>query len=301
MQSHRAITGTAISLLTLGLWATAYAATSPRVGDKEPTIALPSGKRMRLFPSGHLYPAYIADPHQSAFAVEWQYYTHTDIPATGSDRFGVRLGGRLGLIRVGPEATPDRGWQLSLDAGLDAQFDNTYDQDSIGWEGNYGVLWTARWEGPWAYKLGILHTSSHLGDEYLERTGARRIGYTREELVAGTRWTPDAHWSLYAEGGWAVREGNPDLQKRWRGEAGVEFERPRALWGGRLGWYTAADLSAMQERDWRLDQSVQAGVVVYSAGRPWRVGLAYYDGRPTLGEFFQFTERYVALGGWTEF
>lgn len=280
---------------------TASAAAEPLSGSDAPVVMLPSGRQMQLFPRNHLYPAYIADPHQTGFALEWQRYAHTDIPATSSDRFGVRIGGRLGLIRVGPEGAVNRGWQLSLDAGLDAQFDNQYDQDNIGWDGNYGLLWTARSDSPWSYKLGLLHTSSHLGDEYFERTGTPRIGYTREELVAGARWTPDARLSLYAEGGWAIREGNPDLQERGRTQAGAEFERPRVFWGGRLGWYTAIDLSAMQERDWRIDRSVQAGLVVHNAGRPWRLGLSYYDGRPTLGEFFQFTERYLALGGSTEF
>ena len=281
----------------------ARAAPGPQRGPGAPTpvVGLASGRQLQLFPAGQLYPAYIADPHQTGLAIEWQHYTQTDIPATGSSRIGARIGGRLGLVRVSPAGVEDVGWQLSLDVGIDAQFDNKYDQDNIGWDGNYGLLWTGRWHSPWSFRLGLLHTSSHLGDEYLERTGVQRIGYTREEIVAGTRWAPAPRWSLYAEAGWAARVGNANLQERWRTEAGVEFEHPGAFWQGRLGWYAATDLSAMQERNWRLDRSVQVGVVVHSAGRPWRVGISYYDGRPTLGEFFQATERSLTLGGWTEF
>ena len=52
----------------------------------------------------------------------------------------------------------------------------------------------------------------------------------------------------------------------------------------------------MQERDWRLDTSLQAGIATRSEGRTYRLAIEVHDGRPTVSDFFQFTETSVTLG-----
>ncbi|HET7319629.1 MAG TPA: DUF1207 domain-containing protein, partial [Nitrospirota bacterium] len=81
---------------------------------------------------------------------------------------------------------------------------------------------------------------------------------------------------------------------------GLEYEMPLWLGKNQIGWYGAADFSATEERDWRLDRSLQAGLVTHRAGRTWRFGIEWYNGRPPLGEFFQYTEEYVSLGLWID-
>ena len=51
----------------------------------------------------------------------------------------------------------------------------------------------------------------------------------------------------------------------------------------------------MQERGWRLETAIEAGLVKWTNARAYRVGVNYVDGRPTLGEFYDFSESYLGL------
>lgn len=273
---------------------------SPDDPPDQPVQERDSGRRLLLFPSGSLYKPYIADPHRVGFGLVMHQYIDPDIPDSGSQRATLKAGGRLGLVGWLPK-DPSSGarWQLTLEAGLDAQFDVGFSLDSIGWDGNYGPQLTAIWPSGLSLKTGMLHTSSHVGDEYAERTGRLRIGYTREEIILGLSHTFKRRWRPYAEGGWAYKNSS-DVQAPGRLQAGLEYEVPESLWQKRLGWYWAVDLSAMEERAWSLDVSAQLGVLIVSPGRSWRIGLEYHDGRPALGEFYQRDENYVALGLWLD-
>jgi hypothetical protein len=269
-------------------------------GETTPAIDAGARRTLELFPAGELYPPYLADLHRPGFGLVQVHAASTTVDDAGDRRFDLRLGGSFGLLRLRPRDRPDRGWQLDVVAGFDGQFDVDRSYDNIGWDGNYGLsLVTARDHGL-AFKVGVYHTSSHVGDEYAERTGRRRIGYTREELVAGLSWTPAARWRLYAETGWAYDRRNEELQEPGRLQAGVEHTAPATLWGGRLGWFAAADLSATEERDRSVDASIQAGLLVLSGPRRWRLAAGFYDGRSTLGEFFQDDERFLTLGLWLD-
>jgi len=89
-------------------------------------------------------------------------------------------------------------------------------------------------------------------------------------------------------------------QAPWRAQVGLEWESRPELFGGRAAWYSAVDFSATQERDWRLDTAVQAGIAAKGPGSTWRFGIEYYDGRVPLGEFFQDTESRFTIGLWVD-
>ncbi len=253
-----------------------------------------------FLPPGLLYPPAIADPQRVGFAVEWLSYTDTAIPDSGNSRVALKAGGQFGIVRSGPPGDGERAWQVDVLGGFNAQFDADHSLDNIGWDGRYGLLLTSGQPRMISFKLGVLHDSSHVGDEYMERTGRERIGYTRHELVAGVSVPFGENWRSYAEGGWGYQLGNRGLMKPGRGEAGLEFESCRGTRERCTGWYGAADLSAMEERDWELDLAVQTGFVARSGGRTWRFGVQWYSGRPPIGEFFPYTERYIGLGVWLD-
>ena len=107
-------------------------------------------------------------------------------------------------------------------------------------------------------------------------------------------------WRTYAETGVAYLE-RYEQQESWRVQGGVEYESPQRLWGDRFSWFWASDLSSWQERDWRLDTSFQAGIATHSEGRTYRLGIQVHDGRPTVSDFFQYSETSVTLGIWVDF
>lgn len=312
-------------LLTRGVaaFAALIALAAPAVGQgeavppPEPGREEPSEPRgLRLFPEGVLYPPYVAEIRRPGFGATVLSVAEAAPEGVEDLRFGLKLGGRFGLVRWGPPAT-GRLWQLSLEAGFYGQFDIEHSQDNLGWDGLYGlVLTTAPADGgPAAYSLAIHHISSHVGDEIAERTGRLRIGYTREEVALGVSWRqPEGRgpgrWRLYGEGAWgytlsAEGPAGEELQKPGRVEVGVEYDAPGVLGGrlgtpGRWGWFGALDVNVWEERDWQPSVSVQAGFLVPSGDRRWRLGVAAYDGQLPLGEFFQVDERYVLAGLWLD-
>ena len=259
-----------------------------------------SGERWRFqpIPEGDLYPLYIADPHHSGFMLQLMSFERTEIFDSGKNRFGLKLGGRFGLFRVHPAGAPERGLQVSLEAGFLGQFDRANSQDNIGWDGIYGLIFSLRTSEALAFRFGVHHTSSHVGDEYAERTGRLRINYTREEFLAGISGELGDRWRVYGEAAYGYILRTEPIQEPGRAQLGVEYESAPLLWNNRVGWYATADGSAYEERDWDINVSVQAGFAMRTNERTWRFGVEHYDGRSLIGEFFQDDERYTALGLW---
>ena len=258
------------------------------------------GRRVVLFPVDDPYVESLAGPHRRGFAVTRLYLQDTDVDGAGERFFGLLVGGRFGLFRAHPAGRPERGWQLGIEAGFYGQFDIDNGYDNLGWDGFYGLALTAAPAAGWAVKVAVLHTSSHVGDEYAERTGRRRIGYTREELVVGVSRSLGERWRAQVEAGWAYDLRNEELQEAERLRLAVEYLAPETLWHGRLGWYAAVDASAFAERDWQLDWALDVGLLLSPWPRRWRLGLEVYDGRTPLGEFFQTDQRFVSFGLWLD-
>lgn len=262
-----------------------------------PTFSLGRGHTLIAFPLDDAFPRPLADPHRAGVGLASMRVVSKDIASAGGDRFALKVGGRLGLVRVHTDA---RAWQLNVEGGFNGQFDIDHSEDNVGWDGLYGLTVTTTLRPNVALRVGALHNSAHVGDEYIERTGRPRLGYTREEAVAGISWQIDRRWRTYAEGAHGYTLRNETLQAPGRAQAGLEFETPTYWWAGRLGWYAALDVSAMEERDWRVDTGMNVGFVTHAGERRWRLGIEYYDGRPAMGEFFQHTERHLALGMWLD-
>jgi hypothetical protein len=261
----------------------------------EPAFAQSSGVTWSLFPSGEPFPVYVADPHRPTNAIVPRFYLREDIPDTRTPRMWLSAGGRFGILRIDGRRPGERSWQLGIEAGLDALFDTQNKSDLIGLDGNYGLTMTTASRSSWTFKIAVLHTSAHLGDEYGERTATDRINYTREEVALASAWRFQPQWRLYGEvaTGYVLRS---DDQKPWRMQWGLEYTSTRRLWGGRFAWYSAADFASWAERDWRVDATIQSGIVARSNGRTYRLLLEYLDGRPPIAEFFKDTEASLALG-----
>jgi hypothetical protein len=262
--------------------------------------AVPARSAATLFPEDRLYPYYTADPRSAEFGVAWLEIPDPALADSGSSRLGLKLGGRFGLLRLHPRDRPAAGWQLDIEAGFVGQFDLERSLDNLGWDGTYALLASTRLGGGTSLQLGTKHVSSHVGDEYTERTGRGRLGYTREELTAGIAWSGARGERVYAEAGWDWSPKEPLGQEAGRLQAGGELHRAAFRRWPRLGWYTALNLEATEERGWRRDATLEAGLRVASGARRWRIAVQLYDGRVPLGEFFRSDEGNLALGLWLE-
>lgn len=290
-------------------------ATAESVSDASPP-------HREWLPEGSLYGPYLAEINRPGLGVTVVGVSAGDdggIPDAGDLRFGLKLGGRFGLLRVNPRTEDGRSWQLGLGAGFYGHFDIENSLDNIGWDGLYSLVLSngrASGRGP-AFRIGVQHWSSHVGDEYAERTGRSRIGYTREEVMVGVSWplgptdwsgpgAEDGGWRIYGEAayghvGRAEDAAGEDLQEPGRVQLGIEHESPGSLGEtGRWGWYAAFDASAYQERDWEPNLTLSLGLLADRGERRWRTGVTVYDGRTPIGEFFRRDETYAVLGLWLD-
>ena len=286
-------------LLQIILCATAAEAQSAGDQQRPPTLTHSSGTTFRLFPSGDVYAVYVADPHRATNTLTAHVLPRVRIEDTSSPRIGLGAGGRFGMLRIDSAKPGGRTWQISIDAGLDAVFDSDNKQDAIGWDGNYGLTVTTASGAPLAFKFALLHQSSHLGDEYVARTGRERLNYTREEFALGVSARLAPRWRAYGETGVAY-VGRYEGQEPWRAQGGLEFESRPVVFGGRFAWYGAADFSGWEERGWRLDTALRGGIVTRTEGRTYRIGMGWTDGPPLLGEFFQTSEGWFTFGLWID-
>jgi hypothetical protein len=289
----------ALLFLVLPLAANSHSGTDEGHGV---SFSLGESWRGVISPGGSLYPLYIANPIRPTMAFNRVAVSDSGIAEAGDTRYTLRLGGRVNLLRAHPAGEPDRGFQMDVEAAFLGQFDADHSLDNIGWDGIWGLALTWADGAGLAAKLATQHDSSHVGDEYAERTGRERINYTRAEVVCGLSVAFSANWRVYGEAGYAYDRRNVELQKPWRLEGGLEFEDAHRLWKGRLGYYAAVDITAYEESDWQRDITIQAGILLPVTGlvRTYRFGIEYRDGRSIIGEFFQDQETSWALGLWVD-
>lgn len=248
---------------------------------------------LQAFPAGRIYPAYLADPRLPEFGLTLLQVAQSGVPEAGSPRYGLKLGGRFGLLRWGGGEGAAGPWQVDIEAGFTGQFDADHSLDNLGWDGLYAFLLSREVGRGVVLQAGAKHVSGHVGDEYAERTGRRRLDATREELALGAARQAGA-WQAYAEAGWDPDPNEDAGQQPWRLQTGLQ--RQGRLAG--LGWFGAASLEALEDRDWQVDLSLQAGLIVPAGERRWRVGLQWYDGRVPLSELAPAEESYLVLGLW---
>jgi Protein of unknown function (DUF1207) len=204
-------------------------------------------------------------------------------------------------------STPGDGIQLSLSAGVFAQFDlGTASYDLVNADYVIGLPLTIR-RGRNSMRLRIYHQSSHLGDEYLLREpptvqDRENLSFESLEAIVSRDYGP---LRGYAGGEWLVNREPADLA-RTVAHAGLEF-RPmtwiiplRKLGGFRV--VAATDVKASKEQDWKPGISVRAGVEYDRAsgseppGRRWSLLLEHYEGPSPYGQFFRERVRYSGIG-----
>lgn len=286
MPNHRRIF-TSILLMSLAGLCAGETLNTPEPTDTGPLL---------LAPTSHIYSPYLADPRRVTFAFQVLSMLDSEVPDTGAARIALRMGGRLELFKWTDPDAPWQALQANLEVGFRGLFDPAYSLDNIGWDGNYGLLFSYRQDEGLAYRFGLYHNSGHLGDEYAERTGRKRIAYTREELLAGTQLNLTPYWQYYLEGAYCYNHGEKTLQERYRAQTGIQYQQHAFSPHERLGWYAGLDLSAYEEYDWRINKAVEVGFAFAAAPHVWRLALDYYQGQSVLGEFFQYEEEYLGVG-----
>jgi hypothetical protein len=211
----------------------------------------------------------------------------SSIPEVSDGRVMLDAGTRYTLATVRPGGNSESEFALDIEGCLFTQFDAGNSLDSVGWDGRFGIWVVQDWSRRVVWRAGYRHLSAHLGDEYIEKTGQRRVAYTRDMLALGVSFLAADRFAMYVEPTWAFGCGNEDRQERWSVEGGVQYTGPRTLWNGSTALYGAVHLRSFQESHWKPGISVQTGYHVKrdAASTNLRLALEGYVGRAILGEF----------------
>lgn len=193
------------------------------------------------------------------------------------------IGGQFGLIRLAPAETNLQGVQLDGFATVFSRFDGARRLVSNDFRAGLPLTYA---KGAWQAKAGYEHTSSHLGDDFINSTGATPIYYARDEIVIGlARWC----WEqvrLYGQAGFAVHTSPIIGNKRDRFDWGVEWTRHVATtWKGQP--FAALDMDLRGDQNYTANTTVQLGWQ-WQNKYFWsgRIAAEYYNGRSPVGQFF---------------
>lgn len=265
-----------------------------------------------LLPRVRYFESPLADPLEPRFGIA--LVTTNLLAARGPERplffiadsadaaFDVQaaaaVGGTLPLIQLAE--WPGGGIIVAGEVAAFARFRIEYpSRDDIGTDWFVSMPVEIR-DGAWSGRVEIGHRSSHLGDEFIQRTGAERIEFGHESLDMLAAYTFAGIGRIYGGGSWIFRS-NTEYEMRNRGLG--EHDRFQLQVGGDGEWqipgvlhaYGGVDVQAAERSDWRTRIALTGGIGVRRGDRTARLLLRLHDGVSPLGEFFLTDERLFGL------
>jgi hypothetical protein len=141
----------------------------------------------------------------------------------------------------------------------------------------------------------IFHQSSHLGDDYIRRTGNLGFRYSIDGVRGHLSY--DLFRGLRLYGGPTYLLHTVPSPDRWMLQTGVELSGPALYPFGRSFpsfLYVASDLQSRQNVRWNPSSRTIAGLRVRFRDQPRavRFQVGYFDGHSPYGQFFREREHY---------
>lgn len=135
----------------------------------------------QFLPDGLLYKSYLAGNREPRFASQWVHVRDVGW------MWDVALGARAGILRYGTtDVTWPEGVQVDIEGAAFPRVNLDQNRDLETADFRFGVPLTMR-QGPWQWKFGFYHLSSHLGNEYMVPM-THLIGLTFLAIVLFWAW-----------------------------------------------------------------------------------------------------------------
>lgn len=208
------------------------------------------------------------------------------------------IGGEFGLLRIGPEEARREGVQVDGFAAVFTRFNG--DRLLVTSDFRVGVPVTFA-KGPWSTKIAYEHTSTHLGDEFIETTGRRQVSHVRDEIVFGLARSFCYDLRLYGQFGYSFITSDVVGDNRDRYDWGIEWARRMpATWKGAP--FAAFDMDIRSDQDYQPNTTVQIGWRWnrLPVGRAARIAFEYYNGKSPYGQFFRDEESWIGAAGFLD-
>ncbi|MCG8468449.1 MAG: DUF1207 domain-containing protein [Gemmatimonadetes bacterium] len=195
------------------------------------------------------------------------------------------LGDRLGFwIHRAPSDDVELAGAIA--GGAQSRFDlEESDNEFIEIHFRLSALLRARF-GRVAARAELYHVSSHLGDEFLARTGREPVSTSREGLDLLAQIALARGLVIYGGPGFVLRSSEGFRSPSFRG--GVDWELARRG----LRPFASIDVTGWSELDWDPTVALEAGVAL---GRRVRIGLLGGFGPSRAEQFFREAERVIGV------
>jgi uncharacterized protein DUF1207 len=251
-----------------------------------------ANRRLTVLPATLLWQPALANQHEPRMSVKMTTLDTEDFKHVSD----FSIGGTMALVRNAPAERADNGVQLDIFAVAISRFVATRDMTALDYR--FGVPLTFA-RGPWSAKLSYEHTSTHLGDEFLNsHPGSHNRSSDREELSLGLAYRALEALRFYGVLTYAFHMGTfVEDASPYRYDLGVEWSRP-APTGWRGQPFAALDLEIRGDEEFTPNFTAQAGWQwIAEAARPGlRLAAEYYDGRSPFGQFIDRHESWVGIG-----
>jgi hypothetical protein len=267
----------------------------------------------RLLPDVRYFRTPVADPYGARLSVgllqsnvletqgpERPPFTLPDPDDAASDVVAaVGIGAIFPMIQISESSRG--GVMMYADARVFSRFRIEYDsRDDMGQDWFVGGGFEMRRDA-WSGRAAIIHRSSHLGDEFIEMTGAERIEFGSEQLDLLAAYEVPGIARVYGGGSWIFRSylgWEPQLvalgvRDRLLLQIGADnVWRPWA--GSPVAVHAGIDVQTAERTEWDTGFAAAVGIGV-EARRSLRLMTRFFDGPSTMGEFFLTPERYFTL------
>ncbi|MBI1345967.1 DUF1207 domain-containing protein [bacterium] len=244
-----------------------------------------------VLPDGLVYKSYLAGEREPRLSTAFLH------ESGGEWLWDSALGGRASILRYGTSGSVQpQGWELQVEGAAFVRLLPEEDRDVNAVDFRAGVPLAYR-NGPFQYKFGYYHISSHLGDEFLlKRPGYDRLNYSRDSLVLGMGYFPTDNLRLYAEVGWAVIYTSGGAEP-WEFQTGLEWQTQEPT-GIRGAPYFAMNIHLREEVDWGGNINILAGWMWrgYHADHTFRLGLQYFNGKNAQFSLLQDNQQLLGWG-----
>lgn len=243
-----------------------------------------------FFPSGHeVFERLIADPR------ELQYSARLIAPVSKSLSGQAAIGDYVGLYKGMVEG--GAVVQISLGGGAFGRFDlssKTNDMESADFFANIPLDLR---KGKWSGRFMMYHTSSHLGDDFIKRTGRTIEKHSWDNLRWLASYQAFDSLRLYSGYTYAFRT-LPQSIGRSALQGGFEWVS-KWVSGKHVRWYWANDFQSWERTDWRPAFNAQLGFTVKNNPTSMRSVSFYVDfgagGQPE-GQFYLQRETHWGTG-----
>lgn len=253
-------------------------------------LAAPAAALVDLFPRpNEIFPLLLADPRHMELSAS--YYR-----LDGNNQSDIALGHAWGMGRWRSGPNQEWLWEWDLEGMAYSRFRITRgvnEFQTVDFLLNLPI--TVR-RGDVSFKGMVFHQSSHLGDDYIRRTGDLGYRYSVEGLRGQAALDPCRFARLYAGGEFLLH--TIPSPKRMAGQAGVEAHTQELHWSKKVAYslFLAQDFQSHERVQWNVDSHTLAGIRLQSheaPARAMRLQFGYFTGHSPFAEFYARKTHYA--------